>query len=508
MMICTFFSFMRNKISYICKQMRRIVLHIIFLLCFAWTVNAQNAFDMKLVQSVAIGDYNGVNTVLCADLDGDGLPEMATVQNDYRDNEGRIVIIKGGAVGRQNVIGFGAKYGTPGTSFGYSACPFAMTTTRDGAGRLQGNIYIVAGTAEAKNIYLYRYNSIDNIVEIASSPLQNNLYGIPRIADFNNDGREEVFVGTEVFDANSLTFIGFGGGDANTGRHLQHDGANFSYSTVYTVSKDRKTNSPNSGETKTIAKTTTPIETINEKYLLCGNQLFTVNPKAAPNGVILYKTLGETQKDGSALVADLDGDGTNEVVVRDTQKRLSIFSVKDNSALILNSSLPMSSLPAVGDIDGDGRDEIIGLKDANYLSAYKHSPEKNALYEFWTIRHSDVSAQTGITLFDFNSDGVEEIVYRDESLLRVINGSGKSHITGNDTIKNGQRIAYNLASVGLKSPTKSEKPVVCQALGGGETQIVIGGVLYGDYKPGTAKICIFGANTVPWALAPRAINNY
>ena len=468
--------------------MRKIVLHIIFLLCFAGAVQAQNAFDMKLLQTVAVGDFNGVNTVLCADLDGDGLPEMATVQNDYRDNEGRIVIIKGGAIGRQNVIGFGEKYGTPGSSFGYSACPFAMTTTRDGAGRLQGNIYIVAGTTEAKNIYLYRYNSIDNIVEIASSPLQNNLYGIPRIADFNNDGRDEVYVGTEVFDANSLTFIGFGGGEANTGRHLQHDGANFSYSTVYAPSNKTDLDS--------------------EKYLLCGNQLFTVSPKSAPNGVMLYKTLGETQKDGSALVADLDGDGTNEVVVRDVQKRLSVFSVKDNTALILNSSMPMSSLPAVGDIDGDGRDEIIGLKDKTNLSAYKYSPERNILYEFWSIRHTDVSAQTGITLFDFNADGINEIVYRDESLLRVINGSGKSHITGNDTIKNGQRIAYNLASVGLKSPTKSERPVVCQALGGGETQIVIGGVLYGDYKPGTAKICIFGANTVPWALAPKAIKNY
>lgn len=468
--------------------MRKIVLHIIFLLCFAGAVQAQNAFDMKLLQTVAVGDFNGVNTVLCADLDGDGLPEMATVQNDYRDNEGRIVIIKGGAIGRQNVIGFGEKYGTPGSSFGYSACPFAMTTTRDGAGRLQGNIYIVAGTTEAKNIYLYRYNSIDNIVEIASSPLQNNFYGIPRIADFNNDGRDEVYVGTEVFDANSLTFIGFGGGEANTGRHLQHDGANFSYSTVYAPSNKTDLDS--------------------EKYLLCGNQLFTVSPKSAPNGVMLYKTLGETQKDGSALVADLDGDGTNEVVVRDVQKRLSVFSVKDNTALILNSSMPMSSLPAVGDIDGDGRDEIIGLKDKTYLSAYKYLPERNILYEFWSIRHTDVSAQTGITLFDFNADGINEIVYRDESLLRVINGSGKSHITGNDTIKNGQRIAYNLASVGLKSPTKSERPVVCQALGGDETQIVIGGVLYGDYKPGTAKICIFGANTVPWALAPKAIKNY
>jgi hypothetical protein len=437
---------------------------------------------------VAVGDFNGVNTVLCADLDGDGLPEMATVQNDYRDNEGRIVIIKGGAIGRQNVIGFGEKYGTPGSSFGYSACPFAMTTTRDGAGRLQGNIYIVAGTTEAKNIYLYRYNSIDNIVEIASSPLQNNLYGIPRIADFNNDGRDEVYVGTEVFDANSLTFIGFGGGEANTGRHLQHDGANFSYSTVYAPSNKTDLDS--------------------EKYLLCGNQLFTVNPKAAPNGVMLYKTLGETQKDGSALVADLDGDGTNEVVVRDVQKRLSVFSVKDNTALILNSSMPMSSLPAVGDIDGDGRDEIIGLKDKTYLSAYKYSPERNILYEFWSIRHTDVSAQTGITLFDFNADGINEIVYRDESLLRVINGSGKSHITGNDTIKYGRRVAYNLASVGIKSPTKSERPVVAQALGDGATQIVIGGVLYGDYKPGTAQICIFGANTVPWAKSNKIENQY
>ena len=138
--------------------MRRFVLHIIFVLCVAGAVEAQNAFDMKLVQSVSVGDYNGVNPILVCDLDGDGLPEMATVQSDYRDNEGRVVVIKGGSFGEQNVIGFGSKYGTEGVSFGYSACPIAMTTVRDGAGRLQGHIYIVAGTAEAKNLYLYRYN--------------------------------------------------------------------------------------------------------------------------------------------------------------------------------------------------------------------------------------------------------------------------------------------------------------------------------------------------------------
>ena len=463
---------------YICKRMRKIVLHITLFWMFALgSVCAQGQsniargeFDVKLLKSVSVGEYNGVNPILVCDLDGDGKPEMATVQSDYRDHEGRVVIIKGGAFGKQNVIGFGAKYGTPGTSFGYSACPIAMTTVRDGAGKLHGHIYIVAGTADSKNLYLYKYNNIDNITEVRSVALQNNLYGIPHIADFNNDGRPEVFVGTEVFDAYSLAFIGFGGDDANQGRHLQHDGANFTYSTVYS-----ENNNPES-----------------EKYLLSGNQLFTVNPKAAPNGVTLYKTLGDVQKDGSALVADLDGDGTNEVVVRDTQKRLSIFSVKTNEALILNSPLPMSSFPAVGDIDGDGCDEIIGLKDKTYLSAYQLHPTKGVLYEFWTIKHSDVSAQTGITLYDFNGDGIKEIVYRDETLLRIINGSGKSYKTGNDTIRNGQRIAYNLASIGLKSSTKSEKPIIADVLGNGTKQIVIGGVVYGEYEKGKSQICIFG----------------
>ena len=422
-----------------------------------------NVIDIKLLKSVSVGEYNGVNPILVCDLDGDGKPEMATVQSDYRDHEGRVVIIKGGAYGEQNVIGFGAKYGTPGASFGYSACPIAMTTVRDGAGKLHGHIYIVAGTAESKNLYLYKYNSIDDITEVRSVALQNNLYGIPHIADFNNDGKPEVFVGTEVFDAYSLAFIGFGGGDANQGRHLQHDGANFTYSTVYT---ERTSNGYDANN-----------NTSSEKYLLSGNQLFTINPKAAPNGVTLYKTLGGTQKDGSALVADLDGDGVNEVIVRDTQKRLSIFSVKTGDALILNSSLPMSSFPAVGDIDGDGKDEIVGLKDKTYLSAYKLHPTKNTLYEFWTIKHSDVSAQTGITLYDFNGDGIQEIVYRDETLLRIING---------------KKEPYNLASIGLKSSTKSEKPIIADVLGNGSKQIVIGGVVYGDYEKGKSQICIFG----------------
>ncbi|MBR2493194.1 MAG: hypothetical protein IKB64_07040, partial [Paludibacteraceae bacterium] len=73
--------------------MRKFVLHIMILFLGVETACGQNPVDIRLLHSILVGEYNGVNTVLVCDLVGDGLPEMATVQSDYRDNEGRIVIM-------------------------------------------------------------------------------------------------------------------------------------------------------------------------------------------------------------------------------------------------------------------------------------------------------------------------------------------------------------------------------------------------------------------------------
>ena len=113
-----------------------------------------------------------------------------------------------------------------------------------------------------------------------------------------------------------------------------------------------------------------------------------------------------------------------------------------------------------------------------------------------------------MTLFDFNADGCCEIVYRDETSLRIINGSGKNHITGSDTIQAGRRVAYNLAAFQVSSVTKSEYPVVADVNGDGQTEIVVGGTLYEPYKDGNATINIFGANIVPWAVAPPRWTSY
>lgn len=464
-------------------KIRLLVLLSMFL-CLPLGAQVSPYFDMKLLKTISVGAYQGVNPIFVADLDGDNLPELVTVQSDYRDNAATLVIVSGAASYKQTRIHFGASYGTPGVSFGYACGAIALASTQLPNGSKRGTIYVVAGTAQQKLLYAYGYYGHEQVEEIASVALQQNLYGNPAVADFDGDGHDEVYVGNEVFDAYMLTPIGCATG-GNVGRHMQHDGANFTISVAADVLPELPGNE-----------------------LVCGNQLYSVHPNQSPTGVRLVQTVGDDAQDGSALVADFTGDGNLDILVRDISGQLSLYNPATNQCLFHKDYLPMRAYPAVGDIDGDGLPEIVGLKDNHTLAAYKYVPARGCLREFWTMHHTDVSSQTSMTLFDFNVDGKQEIVYRDETSMRVINGSGKSHVTGNDTIQSGRRVAYNLAAFQVSSVTKSEYPVVADVNGDGKTEIVVGGTLYEPYKDGNATINIFGANIVPWAPAPPRWTSY
>ncbi|MEE0973619.1 MAG: VCBS repeat-containing protein, partial [Paludibacteraceae bacterium] len=433
-------------------------------LCLPLGAQVSRYFDMKLLKTISVGAYQGVNPIFVADLDGDNLPELVTVQSDFRDNAASLVIVSGAASYKQTRIHFGASYGTPGVSFGYACGAIALARTQLPNGSKRGSIYVVAGTAQQKLLYAYAYYGYEQIEEIASVPLQQNLYGNPAVVDFDGDGRDEVFVGNEVFDAYKLNPIGCGTG-GNVGRHMQHDGANFSLSVAADV-----------------------LPELPGIELICGNQIYSVHPHGSPTGVRLVQTVGGDAQDGSALVADFTSDNRLDILVRDINGQLSLYDPAANQCLFHKDYLPMKAYPAVGDIDGDSLPEIVGLKDNHTLAAYKYVPSRGSLRQFWTIHHTDVSAQTSMTLFDFNADGCSEIVYRDETSLRIINGSGKNHITGNDTIQAGRRVAYNLATFQVSSVTKSEYPVVADVNGDGKTEIVVGGTLYEPYKDGNATI--------------------
>ncbi|MBO7160619.1 MAG: hypothetical protein J6V62_04190 [Paludibacteraceae bacterium] len=278
-------------------------------LCLPLWAQVSPYFDMKLLKTISVGAYQGVNPIFVADLDGDNFPELVTVQSDYRDNAATLVIVSGAASYKQTRIHFGSSYGTPGVSFGYACGAIALARTQLPNGSKRGTIYVVAGTAQQKLLYAYGYYGHEQVEEIASVALQQNLYGNPAVADFDGDGRDEVYVGNEVFDAYLLNPIGSGAA-GNVGRHMQHDGAMFSLSVAADV-----------------------LPELPGKELVCGNQIYSVHPQQAPTGVRWVQTVGETAQDGSALVADFTGDKKLDILVRDINGQLSLYNPATNQCL-------------------------------------------------------------------------------------------------------------------------------------------------------------------------------
>ncbi|MBQ1647752.1 MAG: VCBS repeat-containing protein, partial [Bacteroidales bacterium] len=163
--------------------------------------------------------------------------------------------------------------------------------------------------------------------------------------------------------------------------------------------------------------------------------------------------------------------------------------------------------PLIGNIDDDPHPEIVFLEKQEswqpmYIYCWRYTTP-TGLTTVWQHQHDDSSGQTGITLFDFNQDDIMELVYRDSENLRIINGSGKSHITGNDTIR-----PYNIYARMMAAGTGCEYPIVADVNGDGSAEIVVSGMLdqYANL-PGVGGLHMFG-NPGKWAPARPVWNQY
>jgi gliding motility-associated-like protein len=131
----------------------------------------------------------------------------------------------------------------------------------------------------------------------------------------------------------------------------------------------------------------------------------------------------------------------------------------------------------------------------------KYNPQIG-LQAKWQATHSDESGQTSMTLFDFNQDGIMEIVYRDQDKLRIINGSGKSHLTGNDTVS-----FYNLYAKSMSAGTWKEYPVVADVNGDGAAEIITCGKVNSGLGWVGGELWVIGG-IHPWAPARPVWNQY
>ncbi|WAS96079.1 hypothetical protein [Nannocystis punicea] len=194
--------------------------------------------------------------------------------------------------------------------------------------------------------------------------------------------------------------------------------------------------------------------------------------------------------DGWPAVADLDGDGKPEVVltawptiraINGQTGQLWCGVDPTDAACMMNPALRTAPIPIKGgslggpatiaDFDGDGRPEA-ALTGGVAFAVYDFNrpgeqivkpqvdpmPASGAMYARWTSPVQDTSsAATGASAFDFQGDGVVEVLQQDECFARVLDGA-----TGDVVLE-----------IMNSSSTIHEYPLVADVDGDGTSELVM-----------------------------------
>jgi hypothetical protein len=153
-------------------------------------------------------------------------------------------------------------------------------------------------------------------------------------------------------------------------------------------------------------------------------------------GRTAYKTTGTVQGgdftgmvywnaapgDGKCGVADFDADGLAEVIL---VRGGTIFALDGQTGTTIDS-IPIpgttdgGGAPNIADFDGDGQPDVATAGASRYVVV---AFDGMAFTELWrAVTEDDSSRVTGSSVFDFDGDGRNEVVYNDEKFLRIYPG--------------------------------------------------------------------------------------
>ena len=426
------------------------------------------------------GDLFGDDTVRIVGF----IPKNGS-QNNYDSDGLRIFYMKNGQVTHMKDISFNA----------HTAATFGAMVIA----RYNNTGYIVVC---GSNGYLYAYNATtgNRIWQSIATSGSTTNGSIVNIADFNNDGIPEVYTGNRIFSLATGALL-CDGGSNNMGTLVS--GIGFS-----TIAAD--------------------IDDDGLLELCAGTQIYKVNiPQGATTaGSGTMSVISDMQlntlppnagADGATTVADIDNDGQLEIVVTTlVSSRVVVYVWKplpNNASYLLGSYLvPATSvgyyaIPMIGNIDDDPYPEIVFITNGSVFNMYALEYDTLAslgsrISAKWTLTHTDGSGCTGMSLFDFNLDGVNEIVYRDEQTLRIINGNTNTTPTPLRTFVN------------VRSGTLRELPIIADVDGDGQAEIVIQGwdndsaVNPAGGSTQNGYLRVFKSNGSKWAPARKVWNQY
>lgn len=305
------------------------------------------------------------------------------------------------------------------------------------------------------------------------------------VADFNQDGKTEVYCNNRIFNGQTGKLLTEGG--------INGVGSNYDVFILNSVSVAAQLDDDESDLELAAGFSVYKVKIINLNGLI-GNLMTPINIK-----------VDNEYFDGKTAVADVNGDGQLDIIVsycgRDSKSKLYIYTLNNGvPVLITKNYIPginePNSCPTIADIDGNGIPNILVSK-TNSIHNFE-CDGTNTLNLKWSLLIKDTFASTGISTFDLNGDGIPEIIYRDHFNLLVIDGSVNP--------------PQFIDSIKCIAGTYQEYPIIADIDNSGKAQIcvVCGGVGQGQFKGYNGYLTAFGSpdTLTGWAPARGVWNQY
>ncbi len=251
------------------------------------------------------------------------------------------------------------------------------------AGDLDGDGLVEIVAADVNNTQLVCFEN-DGSFKWRSAVLENQDWGSVALADLDADGSPEIVTGRQVLDSSgNLLWTGAGGAGTIGSGSLS---------------------------------------------IVCDFDLDGLGDVVAGNTV--YNAFGAVLcedpalADGYPAVANFDSDAEPEIALvnngslylleRDINAPGQLATVWGPVLLVGGGG----GAPTIADYDGDGLPEI-AVAGAAAFEVYEH----DGTLKWVSVTQDGSSYRTGSSVFDFNGDGAAEAIYRDETDLRIYDGS-------------------------------------------------------------------------------------
>jgi hypothetical protein len=211
-----------------------------------------------------------------------------------------------------------------------------------------------------------------------------------------------------------------------------------------------------------------------EEEVIVGNAAYDAD------GNWLWRTRDGT--DGAVAIANLDDDPQGEFV----RVWGNTITAHDTDGEVIwgplqNANANIFPVPAVGDLDGDRQVEII-VAGGNDLWVLRRDGSL-----MWSAPVTDQSGATGASLFDFDADGIMEVVYIDEVQMIAYNGADG---------------AVKFQTFDHASATMYDHPVIADVDADGHAEIVV------VHDRSASGLSVYGDADNSWAPARGIWNQH